>query len=223
MGVLLILTLKAPLSFYISIDKLVTLGVLIIIPTLRMPILTDGNSSDENLMLAYQSGNEQAFAQLYQRYRQPLFAYLVKNIGNKAQAEEVFQELWLSLIRQRERYTVSASFRTYIFCIAHTRLLDFYRQQGKLAANDTLDEDLDIAACASYEPHAQFEEAKLMERLQFCLKQLPDEQRAVMVLKLESELPLQKIAEQLNVAFETLKSRFRYAQAKLQRCVGGES
>lgn len=188
-----------------------------------MPILTDENSSDENLMLAYQSGNEQAFAQLYQRYRQPLFAYLVKNIGHKSQAEEIYQELWLSLIRQRERYTVSASFRTYIFCIAHSRLLDFYRQQGKLAANDTLDEDLDIAACASYEPHVQFEEARLMERLQFCLKQLPEEQRAVMVLKLESELPLQSIAEQLNVAFETLKSRFRYAQAKLQRCLGGES
>jgi len=191
--------------------------------TALMPTLNHDATSDESLMLAYQSGNEQAFADLYQRYRQPLFAYLFKNIGNKTQAEEVYQELWLSLIRQRERYTVSASFRTYIFCIAHTRLLDFYRQQGKLAANDTLDDDLDIAACASYEPHTQFEETKLLERLQFCLKQLPDEQRAVMVLKLESELPLQRIAEQLNIAFETLKSRFRYAQAKLQRCVGGES
>jgi RNA polymerase sigma factor (sigma-70 family) len=191
--------------------------------TLIMPILTDDAASDESLMLAYQAGNEQAFAHLYQRYRQPLFAYLVKSIGHQAQAEEVFQELWLSLIRQRERYTVSASFRTYIFCIAHTRLMDFYRRQGKLAANDTLEDDSEIAACASYEPHTQFEEAKLLERLQFCLKQLPDEQRAVMVLKLESELSLQSIAEQLNVAFETLKSRFRYAQAKLQRCVGGES
>lgn len=209
--------------FRLSIDKLVTLGAFIIISTLEMLVLTDENTSDENLMLAYQSGNEQAFAHLYQRYRQPLFSYLVKNVGNKTQTKEVYQELWLSLIRQRDRYTVSASFRTFIFCIAHTRLIDFYRQQGKLAVNETLDEDLDIAACASYEPHTQFEEAKLLERLQFCLKQLPDEQRAVMLLKLESELPLQRIAEQLNVAFETLKSRFRYAQAKLQRCVGGES
>jgi RNA polymerase sigma factor (sigma-70 family) len=208
---------------YLDIDKLVTLGALITIMTLIMSILTDDDATDESLMLAYQSGNEQAFAHLYQRYRQPLFAYLVKNIGNKTQAEEVFQELWLSLIRQRERYTVSASFRTYIFCIAHTRLFDFYRQQGKLAANETLEDDLEIEACASYEPQTQFEETKLLERLQFCLKQLPDEQRAVMVLKLESELSLQSIAEQLNVAFETLKSRFRYAQAKLQRCVGGES
>ena len=87
----------------------------------------------------------------------------------------------MSLIRQRERYTVSASFRTYIFCIAHSRVLDFYRQQGKLAANDSLDDDFDIAACAYDEPHSQLEEQRLLERLQFCLQQLPDEQRAVMV------------------------------------------
>ncbi len=190
---------------------------------LPMPIQMDDNDSDENLMLAYQAGNQQAFARLYQRYRQPLFAYLVKTLGQKSQAEEVYQDIWLSLIRQRQRYTVTASFRTYIFCIAHSRVLDFYRQQGKLASNDSLEDDLEVAACASYEPQSQLEEQRLLERLQFCLKQLPDEQRAVMVLKLESELTLQTIAEQLNVAFEALKSRFRYAQAKLQRCLGGES
>ena len=186
-------------------------------------MLTDNDDSDENLMLAYQTGNQQAFARLYQRYRQTLFAYLVKTLGQKSQAEEVYQEIWLSLIRQRERYTVSASFRTYIFCIAHSRVLDFYRQQGKLAANDSLDEDFEMAACAYYEPHSQLEEQRLLERLQFCLTKLPDEQRAVMVLKLESELTLQSIAEQLNVAFEALKSRFRYAQKKLQQCLGVES
>ena len=184
-------------------------------------MLIDNDDSDENLMLAYQTGNQKAFACLYQRYRQTLFAYLVKTLGQKNQAEEVYQEIWLSLIRQRERYTVSASFRTYIFCIAHSRVLDFYRQQGKLAANDSLDDDFDIAACAYDEPHSQLEEQRLLERLQFCLQQLPDEQRAVMVLKLESELSLQAIAEQLNVAFEALKSRFRYAQKKLQQCLGG--
>ena len=80
-------------------------------------MFTDNDDSDENLMLAYQTGNQQAFARLYQRYRQTLFAYLVKTLGQKSQAEEVYQEIWLSLIRQRERYTVSASFRTYIFCM----------------------------------------------------------------------------------------------------------
>jgi RNA polymerase sigma-70 factor (ECF subfamily) len=177
-------------------------------------------------MLAYQQGDESAFGRLYQRYRQPLFSYLLRTTGNKTHAEEVYQETWLSLIKQRQSYAASASFRSYIFCIAHSRLLDFYRQQGKLSANDSLDDNeaaQEIAACSTYEPQAQLEEARLLERLQFCLRKLPEEQRAVLVLKLESELTLQAIASQLNVAFEALKSRFRYAQAKLQSCLGGES
>ena len=51
-------------------------------------MLIDNDDSDENLMLAYQTGNQKAFACLYQRYRQTLFAYLVKTLGQKNQAEE---------------------------------------------------------------------------------------------------------------------------------------
>ncbi len=177
---------------------------------------------DEQLMLAYQAGQQKAFDELYQRYRQPIFAYLMRNIGSQMQAEEVYQEVWLSLIKQRTRYTATSSFRSYLFCIAHSRLLDFYRQQGKLAANDQLHEDdATLIACAWHEPDMQLEEQRLIAKLQWCISQIPEEQRVVLVLKLESELSLQTIAEQLNIAFETLKSRFRYAQAKLQRCLGG--
>lgn len=183
----------------------------------------DGQQSDEQLMLAYQAGQQKAFDELYQRYRQPIFAYLMRNIGSQMQAEEVYQEVWLSLIKQRTRYTATSSFRSYLFCIAHSRLLDFYRQQGKLSANDSIDEDqLELVACTLQQPDRQLEQQRLIARLQWCISQIPEEQRAVLVLKLESELSLQTIAEQLNIAFETLKSRFRYAQAKLQRCLGGE-
>jgi RNA polymerase sigma-70 factor (ECF subfamily) len=183
-----------------------------------------GQQPDEQLMLAYQTGQQKAFDELYQRYRQPIFAYLMRNIGSQMQAEEVYQEVWLSLIKQRSRYTASASFRSYIFCIAHSRLVDFYRQQGKLSANDSIDEDeLELVACTLHQPDQQLEQQRLIARLQWCIGQIPEEQRAVLVLKLESELSLQTIAEQLNIAFETLKSRFRYAQAKLQRCLGEES
>ena len=184
-----------------------------------------GQQPDEQLMLAYQAGQQKAFDELYQRYRQPIFAYLMRNIGSQMQAEEVYQEVWLSLIKQRANYTATASFRSYVFCIAHSRLMDFFRQQGKLSANDSIDEQSppELIACASYEPQAQLEQQRLIARLQWCISQIPEEQRAVLVLKLESELSLQTIAEQLNIAFETLKSRFRYAQAKLQRCLGEES
>jgi RNA polymerase sigma-70 factor (ECF subfamily) len=80
-----------------------------------MITIQHGQQPDEQLMLAYQAGQQKAFDELYQRYRQPIFAYLMRNIGSQVQAEEVYQEVWLSLIKQRSRYTASASFRSYIF------------------------------------------------------------------------------------------------------------
>lgn len=187
-----------------------------------MAVSPADESADEALMLAWQQGSEAAFAQLYQRYRQPLYSYLLRAIGRKATAEEVYQEVWLTLVRQRQKWQAKASFRTYLFCLAHSRLHDYYRRSGRLAANEELHDEMpDIAACATGEPLPQLEEARLQARLRHCLQALPEEQRAVLVLKLESELPLQSIAEQLGVAFETLKSRFRYAQKKVQACLGG--
>lgn len=175
--------------------------------------------ADEELMLAWQAGNPQAFEQLYQRYRLPLFSYLLRHLGQRSQAEEVYQDIWLSLIRQRASYTASAAFRSYLFCLAHSRLHDCYRRLGKRWTHETLEDHEDMTACPLAEPEEQLSQQQQVERLRFCLQQLPAEQRSVVLMRLESELSLQTIAEQLNIAFETLKSRFRYAQKKLQQCL----
>ena len=178
---------------------------------------------DETLMLAWQSGDKAAFNVLYRRYRPSLFSYLIRHLGNRAQAEEVYQEIWLTLIRRRQVYSVTAAFRSYLFCIAHSRLHDHYRKQGK---RWSLEQEADegeieqVVACESARPDECLSQEQESQRLRFCLQQLPPEQRSVMLLRLEAELSLQAMADQLQVAFETVKSRFRYAQKKLQSCLG---
>ena len=85
--------------------------------------------SDEQLMLQYKDGDTSAFEVLYSRYRLPMFRYLQNQCGNAAIAEEIFQDVWMKLIRARERYEVTASFKTYIYRVAHNRLIDHYRKQ----------------------------------------------------------------------------------------------
>ena len=181
---------------------------------------------DETLMLAWQRGDHPAFDALYARYRQPLFSYLYRAVGNRAQAEDIYQEIWTTLIRQRANYSVTTSFRTYIFCIAHSRLHDFYRRRNKVWMHEAeFDSEVEdqTAACELARPEDHLEQEQQLERLRFCLQQLPPEQRSVMLLRLEAELTLQAIADHLQVAFETLKSRFRYAQKKLMLCLGGSA
>lgn len=181
---------------------------------------------DETLMLAWQTGDKAAFTLLYQRYRPSLFSYLMRHLGNRSQAEEVYQEVWLTLVRQRQAYSVTSAFRSYLFCLAHSRLHDHFRKQGRRwehelpASGDELET---VEGCELARPDACLDQEQQWQRLRFCLQQLPPDQRSVMLLRLEADLGLQAMAEQLQVALETLKSRFRYAQKKLRQClVAGE-
>lgn len=180
---------------------------------------------DETLMLAWQTGDKAAFNVLYGRYRPRLFSYLMRHLGQRAQAEEVYQEVWMTLIRRRQEYSVTSAFGSYLFCIAHSRLHDHYRKQGRRWSHEQETEDdvlAEMPACETAHPEVQLDQEQQWQRLRFCLQQLPPEQRSIMLLRLEAELTLQAVSEQLQVAFETVKSRFRYAQKKLQSCLGLE-
>src|SRR5436190_18395294 len=93
----------------------------------RMP--RDEPARDEDLMLAYRDGNAAAFDQLYRRHKGPLYRYLLRQCRDAAAAEELFQDVWMNLVRARAGYTVTARFSTYLYRLAHNRLIDHYRRR----------------------------------------------------------------------------------------------
>lgn len=181
--------------------------------------------SDENLMLQYKDGDAQAFETLYARYRQPLFRHLQHQCGNAAIAEELYQDIWLNLIRTRERYQVSASFKTFIFHMAHNRLIDYYRKQkhGVPASYDEHDELLNQAISANpVSAERQVQGEQQLARLQAAIAALPEAQREAFLLKENTGLSVEQIADITGVNAETAKSRIRYALNKLRQCIGPE-
>lgn len=88
----------------------------------------DEDCSDERLMLAYRDGDAKAFEALYRRYRGALHRYLTYQCGNPAVAEELYQDVWIKVVNARADYEPLARFSTWIFRIAHHRLLDHYRK-----------------------------------------------------------------------------------------------
>ena len=178
--------------------------------------------SDENLMLQYQDGDARAFETLYTRYRLPLFRYLQHQCGNAAIAEELFQDIWLNLVRTRERYQVSASFKTFIYHMAHNRLIDHYRKQkhGVPASYDEHEELLNLPQSADpisaeRKLHGEQQLALLME----AIADLPEAQREAFLLKENTGLSVEQIAEITGVNAETAKSRIRYAMNKLRAAI----
>ncbi len=79
-------------------------------------------------MLGYGAGDARAFEMLYERYKGPLYRYFARMVRPPAIAEELFQDVWMNLIRARDQYRVRAKFATWFYRLAHNRLIDHYRR-----------------------------------------------------------------------------------------------
>ncbi|MBK7685883.1 MAG: RNA polymerase sigma factor [Rhodocyclaceae bacterium] len=181
----------------------------------------DDPRTDEALMLAYRDGDAAAFEGLYARHRAKLFRYLLRQCGRREQADEMFQEIWMSVIRARSNYEVTAKFTTWLYRIAHNRLVDSYRATGRLAEFevDVLDDQgdpPDYPASANEQPERLVARAQLAGRLVAAIGLLPTTQREAFLLAAEGGLTVEEIANATACGFETAKSRLRYAYARLR-------
>jgi RNA polymerase sigma-70 factor (ECF subfamily) len=179
--------------------------------------MTD-DSSDEALMLRYQAGDAGAFDQLYARHRGGLFRFIRRQCRLPAHAEELFQDVWMNLINARGRYRVEAQFRTWLYTLAHNRLIDHYRSASRpdavLFENDeALPEPV---ASRVEEPHVQAESRQQGIRILQLVEALPAPQREAFLLREEGGLSVEEIAAATGATTEAAKSRLRYAVARLR-------
>ena len=174
--------------------------------------------ADEELMLAYGGGDAGAFEALYRRHRGPLYRFLLRQVNDAATAEELFQDVWMRVIDSRERYQPRAKFSSWVYAIAHNRLMDFYRASGKARFLDGEEaaETLDELPASDPPPEALIDRKRAAERLLAALAQLPEPQREAFLLQQEGDLSVEEIGDATGVSRETAKSRLRYAIAKLR-------
>jgi RNA polymerase sigma-70 factor (ECF subfamily) len=181
----------------------------------------DAASSDEELMLCYRDGDAGAFDELYRRHKGGLYRYLLRQCRDAGSAEELFQDIWMNLVRARRNYAVSARFATYLYRLAHNRLIDHYRKHAHGAAISLDDDDGpgfdEPAGAPRDQPDARYESKALASRLLELLAALPAAQREAFVLQHEAGMSVEEIAEATGVSRETAKSRLRYALAKLRQ------
>ena len=173
-------------------------------------------TSDEALMLAYAAGDAAAFETLYARHRLKLYRYLLRRLRDQALTDELFQDVWQKVIAARTGWKPDAGFSSWLYTIAHHRLGDYWRglKHRPVAPGDTEER---LARLADPDtPERVMSDFERRRELQLALDELPEEQREVLLLRLEQELTLEEIGEITGVGRETVKSRLRYAMDKLR-------
>ncbi|HEY7943254.1 MAG TPA: RNA polymerase sigma factor [Casimicrobiaceae bacterium] len=178
-------------------------------------------SSDEDLMLAYGAGDAAAFDALYARHKGGVYRYLLRQCRDAGIAEQLFQDVWMNLIRVRASYQPSAKLATWLYTLAHNRLIDHHRASARVTLVSTDDEShAEVAAALPAnrraEPETRAANRELGARLKAAVATLPAAQRDAFLLQQEGGLSLDEIAALTGVGTETVKSRLRYAAAKLR-------
>ena len=180
--------------------------------------------TDEELMLAYAGGDAAGFEALYRKHKGPLYRFVLRSVKSSGEAEELFQDIWMRVIDARARYAPQAKFTTWLYTIAHNRLVDHWRARG-LALVSLDDEDAgapEPVASPSSEPHRMAEARETLERLAAAMAALPLAQREAFLLHHEGDLTAAQIAAATGTNEEAAKSRLRYAMNKLRDALGDD-
>jgi len=183
------------------------------------PAAMDAGPSDEELMLRFGGGDAAAFDALYARHRGGVFRYLLRQCSNRAAAEELFQDIWMNLVQARSRYRVEAKFSTYLYTLAHNRLIDHFRRHRSVdlvSLDQEEDDPLELPGAATLQPERAAESREQAARLLALVQALPPPQREAFLLQEEGGLTLEEIAGVTGSNREAVKSRLRYALAKLR-------
>jgi RNA polymerase sigma-70 factor (ECF subfamily) len=171
--------------------------------------------SDELLMRRYQAGDGRAFETLYRRHRAPLHRFVQRMIGSE-EADEVFQDVWLGVIKGRAGYNPTARFATYLFTIAHHRAAEKLRRRGRAALVTLGEDEEENLPDGEPGPLNVTLNTELGRALADAIASLPAAQREAFLMQAEGGLRLEEIAQACGVPRETVKSRLRYASRRLR-------
>lgn len=189
----------------------------------RSGIVGRESRTDEQLLEAYRFGEKATFGQLVDRYQRELFHFLVRFLGDRAAAEDIFQETFLQVHQSAEQFDPARRFRPWLFTIAANKARDLMRSQARRPTNplqasispgdDDSGQFLDLMQSASQLPSEPLEQEELQQLVQNTVMNMPDHLREIILLSYFHQFPYKQIGDILNIPLGTVKSRLHAAVA----------
>ena len=169
---------------------------------------------DALLMLRVKRGDRAAFAELVEKYRQPLFNFVFRTLRDETETEDVAQNTFLQVWKSRARYERTAKFTTWLFTIARNLCLNEIRRRSRHPA-ESLEEthpEHDDQPSRQYEdkkiflPTENVLHGELARKIEQALDDLPENQRSAILLCRQDELSYEEIAAVLGCSLSATKS-----------------
>jgi len=176
-------------------------------------------TTDEFLLQKAVSGDQAAFLELYDRYRQPVFRFAYRLLGSVEIAEDVTHDCFLSLIRKPENFRPErASLKTYLYAAARNLALKHFRDRGREAGMDEVTEEPKDSPRRG--PLRQLLDEELATKVRDAVFSLPPLQREALILFEYEGLSLNEVADIAGTDVGAIKARLYRARESLRRVLG---
>lgn len=187
-----------------------------------------GDATDEMLMVRYQRGDAQAFAELVRRHSRAVYNFVFRQLREPSLVEDVTQDVFLRVVQNAGEFKHEARFSTWLYsitrnlCVDQLRRLSHRRHASLDAPRPGAGEDAPTLGDGVADPHPRAsaersaESSEVLASIVRAVESLPDDQREVFLLREVAHLPFREIAEITEVPENTVKSRMRYALDRLR-------
>ena len=176
---------------------------------------------DEELIIEYQQGSEEAFEMLFQRYKKPILNFALRILGNRADAEDITADVFLILFTKKNLYKPDAKFSTWLFTVARNACITKLRKRKKMISlwftkNESDEtEQWDIPDLRDLQDEALIKR-ETVRQIRKSIYQLPHYQKEALVLREYHHFSYEEIAEVMQMSPSAVKSLLSRARANLR-------
>ena len=179
--------------------------------------------SDSALVDKYRNGSELALENLVKRHQDRVFNFINSKVQDRDTAEDIFQDTFVKVIKtiKSGKYNEEGKFLPWVMRIAHNLVIDFFRKNNRIPTFDNKDEYDIFQLIGDGNPTAEnvMINEQVVEDLQKLIVELPEDQKAVLTMRLYKDMSFKEIAEATGVSINTALGRMRYAIINLRKLV----
>jgi len=182
-------------------------------------------ASDLELVQLVRAGDEQSYRLLVERYQTLVFTIALRMVRDRAEAEDIAQDVFLKVYRTLENFREEASFKTWICKIATNRCIDWRRKHGLRQDSTTMVEEAESLPDQTFErPDQALLRRETQAEVRRVIEEMPDKYRTILLLYHFDGLSYKDIAEQQDISPRTVETRLYRAKQMLRVALrGGDS
>jgi len=176
---------------------------------------------EEELQLIQEvlSGNKQAYAQIINKYKNPLYATILRMTKNPQDAEDLVQEAFIKIYHQLDKYDNKGSFSSWLYRVAINHCMDGFRKKRFQMKRLNMDGDIVVNERHPEVIYLKQEKSRQLERL---IETLPKDERLILLLRYVNELSYCEISELVEAPLSTVRNKLHRAKKKMRDTIKRE-